>query len=104
MHMAVQATGATHGIDVCVCGEMASQPLSVFALMGLGVRQFSVAPRAVGEVKRVVRGVRMSAAVDAAQAAVASGTAREVETLLRRRLRTELEGPDSAPRGLPTLL
>jgi phosphotransferase system enzyme I (PtsI) len=88
---AVQGTGATHGIDVCVCGEMASQPLSVFALMGLGIRQFSVAPRAVGEVKRVVRGVRMSAAVDAAQAALASGTAREVETLLRRRLRTELD-------------
>ena len=101
---AVQATGATHGIDVCVCGEMASQPLSGFALMGLGVRQFSVAPRAVGEVKRVVRGVRMSAAVDAAQAAVASGTAREVETLLRRRLRTELDGGNPTPRGLPTLL
>jgi len=87
----VQAVGATHGIDVSVCGEMASQPLSVFALMGLGIRQLSVAPRAVADVKRVIRGVRMAAAIDAAQAALASGTAREVETLLRRRLRTELE-------------
>ena len=89
---AVQNTGATHGIDVSVCGEMASQPLAVFAMMGLGIRELSVAPRAIADVKRVIRGVRMSAAIEAAQAALASGTAREVETLLRRRLRAELEG------------
>jgi len=98
----VQATGAAHGIDVCVCGEMGSQPLAVFALMGLGVRQLSVAPRAVGEVKRIIRSVRMSAAKDAAQAALAASTAREAETLLRRRLRTELDA--AAPSGgLPAL-
>jgi phosphoenolpyruvate-protein phosphotransferase (PTS system enzyme I) len=39
----VQHTGAAHEIDVCVCGEMASQPLAVFALLGLGIRQISVA-------------------------------------------------------------
>ncbi|QJR35244.1 phosphoenolpyruvate--protein phosphotransferase [Gemmatimonas groenlandica] len=98
----VQATGAAHGIDVCVCGEMGSQPLAVFALMGLGIRQLSVAPRAVGEVKRVIRSVRMSAAQDAAQAALAASTAREAETLLRRRLRTELDAAAQAG-GLPAL-
>lgn len=86
----VQATGAAHGIDVCVCGEMASQPLSVFALLGLGLRQLSVAPRAVADVKRIIRGVRAEAAADAANAAMAAGTAREAEILLRRRLRAEL--------------
>lgn len=86
----VQATGAAHGIDVCVCGEMASQPLSVFALLGLGLRQLSVAPRAVADVKRVIRGVRAEAAADAAQAAMAASTAREAEILLRRRLRAEM--------------
>jgi len=99
----VQATGAAHGIDVSVCGEMASQPLSVFALLGLGIRQLSVAPRSVSGVKRVIRGVRISAAVEAAQAALASGTAREVETLLRRRLRSELDAHDGAASGLPAL-
>ncbi|MFN5581143.1 phosphoenolpyruvate--protein phosphotransferase [Gemmatimonas sp.] len=86
----VQATGAAHGIDVCVCGEMASQPLSVFALLGLGLRQLSVAPRAVADVKRIIRGVRVEAAADAARAAMAASTAREAEILLRRRLRAEL--------------
>jgi phosphoenolpyruvate-protein phosphotransferase (PTS system enzyme I) len=71
----VQATGAAHGIDVCVCGEMASQPLAVFALLGLGLRQLSVAPRAVADVKRIIRGVRAEAAADAAQAAMACSTA-----------------------------
>jgi phosphoenolpyruvate-protein phosphotransferase (PTS system enzyme I) len=98
----VQSTGAAHGIDVCVCGEMGSQPLAVFALMGLGIRQLSVAPRAVGEVKRVIRNVRMAAAQDAARAALAAGTAREAETLLRRRLRTELD-EDARTSGLPAL-
>ena len=85
----VQRTGAAHGLDVCVCGEMASQPLAVFALLGLGLRQLSVAPRAVADVKRVIRGVRAEAAADAVQAALATSTAREAETLLRRRLRAE---------------
>lgn len=104
----VQTTGAAHGIDVCVCGEMGSQPLAVFALMGLGIRQLSVAPRSVGEVKRIIRGVRMAAAADAATAALAASTAREVETLLRRRLRAELDASASALAspsvgGLPAL-
>lgn len=86
----VQATGAAHGIDVCVCGEMASQPLAVFALLGLGLRQLSVAPRAVADVKRIIRGVRADVAADAAVAAMACSTAREAEVLLRRRLRAEL--------------
>jgi len=100
----VQSTGAAHGIDVCVCGEMASQPLAVFAMIGMGIRQLSVAPRGVAEVKRVIRGVRLSAAVEAARAALSAGTAREVETLLRRRLRAELDGHDPSASGLPGLL
>ncbi|MFY7924008.1 MAG: phosphoenolpyruvate--protein phosphotransferase [Gemmatimonas sp.] len=87
----VQATGAANGIDVCVCGEMASQPLAVFALIGLGLRQLSVSPRAVADVKRVIRGVRAEVAAEAAKAAMACSTAREAEVLLRRRLRAELQ-------------
>jgi phosphotransferase system enzyme I (PtsI) len=97
----VQVTGAAHGVDVGVCGEMASQPLSVFALLGLGIRHLSVSPRAVPYVKRVLRGVRASAAQDAADAALSSGTAREVELILRRRLRAELGDDGALWAGLP---
>lgn len=86
----VQRTGSAHGVEVSVCGEMASHPLSVFALLGLGIRNLSVSPRAVPYVKRVVRGIRIEAASDAVDLALSAGTAREVELILRRRLRAEL--------------
>src|SRR4029079_17118463 len=47
-------------IDAAVCGEMPSQPLMAYALLGLGVRQLSVAPRSVAAVKRIVRSVSAS--------------------------------------------
>ncbi len=87
----VAATGAQHDLPVAVCGEMGSQPLMVFALMGLGIRQLSVSPRAVAIVKRLIRHVTITAARDAVTAALSSaGTAREVEVVLRRRLRVAL--------------
>jgi phosphotransferase system enzyme I (PtsI) len=49
----------------------------------------------------VIRGVRAQAAAEVAQAALGAGTAREVEILLRRRLRLELEGADPLADGLP---
>jgi len=87
----VSTTGAQHDLPVAVCGEMASQPLMVFTLVGLGIRQLSVAPRAVPIVKRLIRGITVNGARDAVAAALASsGTAREVELVLRRRMRAAL--------------
>jgi phosphotransferase system enzyme I (PtsI) len=79
-------TAHEYDLDVAVCGEMASQPLMAFALIGLGVRQLSVAPRSVPLVKRIVRGISVAAAEEAASAALAAATASEAEAALRRRL------------------
>jgi phosphoenolpyruvate-protein kinase (PTS system EI component) len=57
-----------------------------FALIGLGVRQLSVAPRSVPLVKRIVRGISVAAAQEAANAAADSATAAESEAILRERL------------------
>ncbi len=51
---------ATTGIDVSVCGEMASEPGLVMLLMGMGVRTLSVVPSMIPEVKRIVRSVTLS--------------------------------------------
>jgi phosphotransferase system enzyme I (PtsI) len=78
-------TARDYNLEVAVCGEMASQPLMAFALVGLGVRQLSVAPRSVPLVKRIVRGISAAHAEQAAVAAAACLTAADSEKLLRER-------------------
>jgi phosphotransferase system enzyme I (PtsI) len=75
------------GIDVAVCGEMASQPLMSFALLGLGLRDLSVNARAVPMVKRVVRSVSVRAARAAVERASDAATAHEAEAILASALR-----------------
>ena len=82
--------GRAANIDVAVCGEMASQPLMAFALIGLGLRQLSVAARNVPAVKRIVRGINASRAAEAAQRALEAGTAAEAERILLEALDVEL--------------
>jgi len=93
-------TARKANLDVAVCGEMASQPLMAIALIGLGVRQLSVAPRSVPLVKRIVRAISASLAQEAAQAAIQCATASEAEAVLREHLRripdvNTLLGPDA---------
>ncbi len=82
--------GDEAGLDVSVCGEMASQPLMAFALLGLGVRTLSVASSGLPAMKRLVRGVSASAAREAAQQALASDSARSATRVLRAALTKEL--------------
>ena len=79
-------TAKQNNLDIAVCGEIASQPLMAVALIGLGVRQLSVAPRSVPLVKRIVRSISVAVAEEAAQAAVSAATAAEAEAELRRLL------------------
>ena len=79
--------GHAAGLEVAVCGEMASQPVMAFALIGLGVRQLSVAPRAVPLVKHIVRGISVGLATEAADAALHADNAADAERQLAGRLR-----------------
>jgi len=89
------------GIDVAVCGEMASQPLMAFALLGLGVRQLSVAPRSVPLVKRIVRGVTFAHAKEAAAAALRARTAEQARQELASRLGAAIGDAPYLYDGLP---
>jgi phosphoenolpyruvate-protein phosphotransferase (PTS system enzyme I) len=88
-------------IEVAVCGEMASQPLMAFALLGLGVRQMSVAPRSVPLVKRIVRSVTMAHAKLAASAALRALTAEQARHELSRRLADVIGDAPYLNDGLP---
>ena len=79
--------GEQAGLEVGVCGEMASQPIMAYALLGLGVRRLSVAPRSVPLLKRIVRSISVRDAEVAATAALHAATAQDAEYELVRRLR-----------------
>ncbi len=44
-----------NGIPVCVCGEMAGEPLYTLVLMGLGLDQLSMNPLSVPYIKKIIR-------------------------------------------------
>jgi phosphotransferase system enzyme I (PtsI) len=90
IHM-TQTVGAKHGITVGVCGEMASEPIMAFALLGLGIRSLSVSPIGLARVKLIVCGMRASVAKEAADAAMNASTAAESEKILRDRLIAEVD-------------
>jgi multiphosphoryl transfer protein len=66
-----------------VCGELAADPLAVPLLLGLGVRELSVGPRAVAAVKEIVRATDLAAAATLARQAVDLASADAVRDLVR---------------------
>jgi phosphotransferase system enzyme I (PtsI) len=65
------------GTPVSVCGEMGSEPLGVFLLLGLGYRELSVAPTALPAVRWLVRRLQVRDAVPAARAALEASSPEE---------------------------
>jgi phosphotransferase system enzyme I (PtsI) len=55
-------------IPVCVCGEMAGDPRYTALLLGLGIRDLSMAPSNLGRVKQRIRSLDMVAATRRARA------------------------------------
>src|SRR3989475_5461302 len=66
------------GKPASVCGEMASEPLSAFLLIGLGYETLSVSPPALPLVKWTVRQVSATRARAAATAALDASSAEDV--------------------------
>ena len=72
---------------------MGGEPLYTMLLLGLGVRQLSMPPHQLPEVKRVIRGVRIEQARALADEALRQETAQAVVALLQEALR--LAVPDA---------
>lgn len=52
--------GIKHKIPVTMCGEMAGNPKYTRLLLGLGLREFSMPPNSILEIKNVLRQTRLS--------------------------------------------
>ncbi len=75
------------GIPVTVCGQMASDPRFVPLLVGMGLRQISITPQAIPEVKEVIRNLTIPQAEEIAGRARQFELARDVEAFLRGELK-----------------
>jgi phosphocarrier protein FPr len=71
-----------HGRWVGVCGELAADPLAVPLLVGLGVRELSVAAPSVAAVKAAVRTLERDDVEALAHAALAADSAEAVRALV----------------------
>lgn len=79
------------GIEVSVCGELASSPLGVFLLIGLGITVLSVSPASLPEVKKVIRSVPAADAREAVGEALQASTATEVASILTEQIERWLD-------------
>jgi phosphotransferase system enzyme I (PtsI) len=78
----VARVGRAAGIEVSVCGEMASNPLAAFLLLGLNITALSMAWPSLPEIKKVIRDVRVEDARAAARKALAAPSSKDVTKCL----------------------
>lgn len=76
--------GHAAGKWVGVCGEMASQRVAIPILLGLGLDEFSMIPRAIPTAKRLIRRLDSQQAQALAQEVLTLGDAAEVEARMAR--------------------
>jgi phosphoenolpyruvate-protein kinase (PTS system EI component) len=84
------------GIPVSICGEMASNPLAVPILVGLGISELSGVASAVPLAKEIVRALESGAVAEDARRALEVATVGEVRAIGAARLAAAglLEHPD----------
>ncbi len=83
----VVAAARKHEIDVNVCGEMSGEPIYTLLLLGMGLRQLSVTPHNIPEIKKIIRSVSIEEATYVAEEALRLETARDVNNYLREQTR-----------------
>jgi phosphotransferase system enzyme I (PtsI) len=93
MKQAIDAS-ARAGRPLSVCGDMAADPAYTWILLGLGVRQLSMAPRYIPAVRSIIERTRLPEAQAMASGALLCRSDREVEELviadMQRRFPLEL--------------
>jgi phosphotransferase system enzyme I (PtsI) len=94
----VAGAAGSAGRPLSICGEMAGDPRYTELLLGLGLREFSVAPGELLEVKDAIRSVSLAEAKALAAEALEVGSVREVESLLARRREVRPRDPSARDR------
>ena len=85
----VAAAGHRHGKHVAVCGGLASDPAAIPILIGLGIEELSTVPAMIPRIKRIVRGLDVTACRSLAARALALPDAAAVRELIASTLPPE---------------
>jgi phosphotransferase system enzyme I (PtsI) len=86
IEMTIQAA-VRGGIHVGLCGQMSGSPIFTPLLLGLGLREMSVPPNSVPEIKQVCRSVSIAQCEAIAKRAMEMESAREIKAMLRGELK-----------------
>ncbi len=70
-------------IDVCMCGEMASDPFNMPVLIGMGLKEFSMTPQSIPAVKDVIRKINQKDSREIAMKALGMKTTGEISQLIK---------------------
>ncbi len=76
-----------HKIEVSVCGEMSGDPIYTLLLLGMGLRQLSVTPQNIPEIKKIIRSINIDESKQVAEEVMRFETARDVNNYLREKTR-----------------
>jgi len=74
------------GIEACLCGEMAGDPLYLPVLLGLGFDELSMSAASLPRVKQILRRITKERAIRIADGCFAFTTAAQVEMYLKREI------------------
>ena len=80
----------SHNVEVCICGEMSGDSTYTMLLLGMGLRQLSVTPHSIPEIKNIIRSITLEEATLIAQEAMRLETGRDVNNYLREQTRRVL--------------
>jgi len=69
-------------IDVCVCGDLARDPLMIPFLIGIGLRKLSVNPRSIPKVQRQLQQLNVAKATETAERMLAMGRVSQIRRFL----------------------
>ena len=75
------------GIAVNLCGQMSGSPTYTMLLLGLGLRQMSVTPSAIPEIKKICRSVTAEHCRSVAARAMSLENARDIKSYLKEELK-----------------
>ncbi len=82
----VQEVAVEEGIELCLCGEMASDPLKFLSLFGLGIREFSIPSPFIPRIKAFLSTVESGQAAEVGKKILKMESSQEIRDYLKERI------------------